>query len=141
MYLSSLPLHLKTKFLLPGAWLNRKKATDIPVLYGRTDNGGFIWAGLQTKSLPSPLGRTADLNRPSFAKRRVEGKLPVCCRSPYQSRVDLPYGKSRLIVLWDGRADRIACWLRARMDGCLESVLVRRAECEDVSLGGLPVCV
>lgn len=68
-------LHLKTKFLLPGAWLNRKKTTDILVLYGCTDNGGFIWAGQQTKTIPSPLGRTGDLNRPSFAKRsREEGR-------------------------------------------------------------------
>jgi hypothetical protein len=54
----------------------KKKATDILVQYGCTDNRGFIWAGQRTKTVPPPLGRTGGFNQPSFAKRRrrEEGK-------------------------------------------------------------------
>ena len=133
-------LHLKTKFLLPGACLNRKKATDILVLYGCPDNWGFIWAGQRTKTIPSPLGRTGDLNRPSFAKRRrEEGKS-------FQYVVALPtslgttFRAVRWFLLFRG-SDGIACWLRARIDGCFKSVLVWRAECEGRCWSGRTSCL
>jgi hypothetical protein len=141
MYLSSLPNAFENQVSF--AWgLVKQKKRQPTFLYCMVLLTTGVSFGQGSKQKPYPLLLEGPLIWTGLLLRKEEWKesyqfvvaLPTSLGSTFRTVREPSYCS----VGWP---DRIACWLRARIDGCFKSVLVWRAECEDVSLGGLPACV